>query len=294
MKLFRLGITTLVFFGPVCCHRLAVLPRAFDTPATDEEWSNAICKGVNFLTAMKSSNKAAAEALFPGLQTAASQFQNIAEDVLDWGWGKTSSARKNVDYPYEIDEYREAAKQDDDDMTYVTYRHEKDYKKDGRDYKGTGAIAEIEVGSSGVLFAANLESPLEAARSTWARQPASGELPLLQRSSDLLWAAYEPEKKTGLRQCLSCRITNTPTQNIILRALGKKAGKWPGASFDIGSDEGLALLGSPNAAGPAYLLIQRKKELGNRCITKVTVFKEDNNPHPWLLFDIAECKVEYA
>jgi hypothetical protein len=63
---------------------------------------------------------------------------------------------------------------------------------------------------------------------------------------------------------------------------------WPGVTFDIESEEGKAILGTPNGAGTAWLLIQRKRELGRRRIEKVTVFhagmKEDMFGWPSLLF----------
>jgi len=59
------------------------------------------------------------------------------------------------------------------------------------------------------------------------------------------------------------------------------------------SEEGKAILGTPNGAGVAWLLIQRKQELGHRTIKDVTVFwaeYEENNPGdcPSLLFRIEE------
>ncbi|KAF2878035.1 hypothetical protein BDV95DRAFT_613669 [Massariosphaeria phaeospora] len=293
MKLFKIGITALVFLGPACSTPVNELPPLVNRPATDEVWENALCKGNNYLMAMKSSDKAAAELLFPGLKTAASPFQNIKKDVEDWGW--LSGDKTDGDIPgLGIPEYIKAAQLLVDEIDYVTYDHDEDeYTMNGRKYKGTGAYAHIAVEWSGVIFALWRLHPFEAAEVGWGRQPAIDELPLLRRSSDLLWAAYALySDDTDLRQCVASRITNQETRDIIYRALGNKgATKWPGASFDIESNEGLALLGSPNAAAFAYLLIQRKRELGNRCVTKVTAFLSGETANPMLLFDIAECEV---
>ncbi|KAF2023670.1 hypothetical protein EK21DRAFT_118541 [Setomelanomma holmii] len=54
---------------------------------------------------------------------------------------------------------------------------------------------------------------------------------------------------------------------------------WPGVTFDIDSEESKAILGTPNGAGTVWLLIQRKKDFGDRRIEKVTLFyaeKEDD------------------
>ncbi|KAF2870565.1 hypothetical protein BDV95DRAFT_63525 [Massariosphaeria phaeospora] len=296
MKLFRLGITGLVFLSPACCD---LLPRAIWSRVTDDVWDNAVCKGGNLLTAMKSSDKAAAELISksPGLKTAASPFQDIAKDLEEWGW------RTNDDLGVEltdlrIPEFIEGAKLNVNNVKYATIEHTVDYKKDGHDYKATQGFARFITESSGVIFALWLESPYKAARKAWKKEPAIDELPRLQMSSDLLWAAYEPYSGSRLRHVMSCDINNEETRAIMFRALGNKAPTtWPGTSFDINSDEGLALLGSPNGYGFAYLLIQRKAELGNRCITRATVFRPPviraREPDPMLLFDVRECQVEF-
>ena len=51
---------------------------------------------------------------------------------------------------------------------------------------------------------------------------------------------------------------------------------WPGLTFDIESEEGQAILGTPNGSGTAWLLIQHKKQLGDKRIERVTVFYAEN------------------
>ena len=46
---------------------------------------------------------------------------------------------------------------------------------------------------------------------------------------------------------------------------------WPGLTFSIESDEGLALLGTPNGRGVAWLLKQHEELSGKRA-SKVTVW----------------------
>jgi hypothetical protein len=63
---------------------------------------------------------------------------------------------------------------------------------------------------------------------------------------------------------------------------------WPGVIFDIESEEGRAILGTPNGSGVAWMLIQHSKALGERAIEKVTIFhapkKGDLFRWPSLLF----------
>jgi hypothetical protein len=81
-------------------------------------------------------------------------------------------------------------------------------------------------------------------------------------------------------------IENTETEALIKQALdrvGKPLGPWPGVVFDMNTDEGQALLGSPNGLGVGYLLIQHKNSLGMKTISKVTVF-QDEGKLPWPRF----------
>lgn len=57
---------------------------------------------------------------------------------------------------------------------------------------------------------------------------------------------------------------------------------WPGMTFDIAGEEGMAILGTPNGAGTAWLLIQRKRELGHRRIKKVTIFYAEDEADIWM------------
>ncbi|OAL04328.1 hypothetical protein IQ06DRAFT_290457 [Phaeosphaeriaceae sp. SRC1lsM3a] len=75
-------------------------------------------------------------------------------------------------------------------------------------------------------------------------------------------------------------IQNVPTYSILNKIMIKHNRDtyeiWPGVAFPIDSEEGKAILGTPNGAGVAWLLAQHKKELGNLAIKKVTVFYAEN------------------
>jgi hypothetical protein len=47
--------------------------------------------------------------------------------------------------------------------------------------------------------------------------------------------------------------------------------RWPGVVLDIKKDKARSLLGTPNGSGVAWLLIQRKRELGHKIVNRVTV-----------------------
>lgn len=75
-------------------------------------------------------------------------------------------------------------------------------------------------------------------------------------------------------------IHNVRTYSIldkIMRRNGRSTyDAWPGMTFDIESEEGKAILGTPNGAGTAWLLIQHRRQLGPRKIEKVTAFYAEN------------------
>lgn len=48
--------------------------------------------------------------------------------------------------------------------------------------------------------------------------------------------------------------------------------QWPSLVLDTETNAGRAILGTPNGAATAYLLIQRKAKLGNKRIGKIAVF----------------------
>lgn len=75
-------------------------------------------------------------------------------------------------------------------------------------------------------------------------------------------------------------IQNTATCSILNKIMTKHNyptyNLWPGKTFSVTSEEGKAIVGTPNGAGVAWLLAQHKKELGERRIEKVTVFYAEN------------------
>jgi hypothetical protein len=54
---------------------------------------------------------------------------------------------------------------------------------------------------------------------------------------------------------------------------------WPGRLFKPDSEEGKALLGSPNGLGVAWLLIQHKQQFGVCCVDEIRFFKTASGMH---------------
>jgi len=129
-------------------------------------------------------------------------------------------------------------------------------------------------------------SPRYAAKTLWRlgdREPDPNELPALRIYSDLMWGAWNinlaPEKLANIRYYFSMNVINWESEGIISRAIKSvDAGMrpWPGITFDMESEGGRALLGSPNGRVIGYMLGQRKLELGRKIVKKVHVFHSND------------------
>jgi hypothetical protein len=99
----------------------------------------------------------------------------------------------------------------------------------------------------------------------------------------LQWAEIAGENAKNLRYVVRSPVVNIEAQWLINRAFqlsGIESRTWPGVDFDMATDEGKALLSSPNGAGVAYLLFTHKRHLGRKTISKVTVFADNGKKQP--------------
>lgn len=103
----------------------------------------------------------------------------------------------------------------------------------------------------------------------------------------LQWADLHKET-SGLYPCKLRYIFRTPcvnpiTQDVIKRVMErtkKRLGKWPGETFYMETDEGKAILGTPNGSGVGYLLAQHANQLGDKIVEKVVVFQDEGKKQP--------------
>ena len=104
-------------------------------------------------------------------------------------------------------------------------------------------------------------------------------IPKLKHWSDVAYLQWlsKANEKSNLRYVLRHNVLNDVTRFAVtyLMLQGRLVVKeWPGTTYNAGSVEFNALLGSPNGSGVAYLLIQHRKGLGHKTVDKVTIFKE--------------------
>jgi hypothetical protein len=74
-------------------------------------------------------------------------------------------------------------------------------------------------------------------------------------------------------------ITNADTIKVIQRILGGAFRPWPGVSVPMTNEAGLAMLGTPNGRGVAWLLATHKEQFGKKTIESVTVWSDSDNPN---------------
>jgi hypothetical protein len=99
-----------------------------------------------------------------------------------------------------------------------------------------------------VIFQQYVESPKRGALNVWNKDPSLDELPELRSLSDMMWGAWVRENKDvkNINYFWVQGIGNTNTKAVIARALknaGKELQQWPGITFGMDSEEGMAILG---------------------------------------------------
>ncbi|KAL9580665.1 MAG: hypothetical protein Q9212_004353 [Teloschistes hypoglaucus] len=143
------------------------------------------------------------------------------------------------------------------------------------------------------IIALDLKSPLQQILADGIDHDEAVELlPPLNRFSDMAWylwsdilarpstagpvdalaanngkAANDPGR---LRHIGHDLVRNPDTESIMFQIIRDRSGgasneaAWPGHTFSMEEPEGLALLGTPNAVGTAWMLIHRTAALGRR------------------------------
>ncbi|KAK4542065.1 hypothetical protein LTR36_007096 [Oleoguttula mirabilis] len=107
----------------------------------------------------------------------------------------------------------------------------------------------------------------------------------------------------SLKYIFRSNIVNDVTRNVIFAALAKSGIKtgpppWPGKKYSMDSEEGKALLGTPNGNGVAWILFSHRAQLGWKTIESVQLFDDTmsgsqrkfpaSNSKPSLLFNVVD------
>lgn len=160
------------------------------------------------------------------------------------------------------------------------------------DYPATEALYDFVLNNR-AIFALQSEGPDYCAREDLDLE--SDQLVLLKHWSDVVFLQWlnfhggDMDKMRGLRYIFQMDIHGGDAKSIVLNALnssGLELRPWPlngafndddkkPASLRIGSQGYYAILATVNGVGPAYFLAQHREQLGNLCISAITVFKRD-------------------
>ncbi|KAL8860948.1 MAG: hypothetical protein Q9178_002703 [Gyalolechia marmorata] len=228
-----------------------------------------------------------------------SSAQDFEPSALGNGWTR----QKDIKYPPEkvwVDAVKQLAGEAKvptaETSFYVDLHHDKDFiNNQGQPVKlvpNKAHYAQWFIPASSAIIVAATRSPYFEVKRRFEFDgkpvPSSREIndqyvPPLHRWSDVTWALWK-EKGGGndLRYIGRDFIANPRTESV-MQYIFSQAGKgdeppFPGLEFGMDSDEGRALLGTPNGIGTARLLIDRASELGRRDIRFHIFYSEPDSP----------------
>ena len=133
-------------------------------------------------------------------------------------------------------------------------------------------------------------------------RPPVSLLPKLCHWSDVaylkwLHATRDQSPTPVLRLVIRTGVVNDVTEKVVQHVVAKlPPGDYRRGRHDLeytfaaDSDEGLAILGTPNGVGTAYLLAQHRDGLGHRVVDKIEVSRHANveSRHLQIMFHITE------
>ncbi|KAI4256996.1 MAG: hypothetical protein L6R42_005908, partial [Xanthoria sp. 1 TBL-2021] len=190
---------------------------------------------------------------------------------------------------------------------YVNLVHDKDFtNSQGQPVKyikadvGNALYEQHYIPASSAIIVSQTRSPAYTVKKRLGKDAPSNQeindkyVPPLNRWSDATWTLWK-EKGGGndLRYIGRDYIFNQQTEsvmNYIFDQHGSEDHKFPGLDFGMDSDEGRALLGTPNGIGAARLLIDRASELGRRDV-RIYIF-EPEEEYPCMLVDMRPAQVQ--
>ncbi|KAF7192821.1 hypothetical protein HII31_05869 [Pseudocercospora fuligena] len=265
-----------------------------DTSSTDETeslesfkgrltYNDAVAKGSKYLQLMKQQNKSKDKSC-------------TEEEAKKQGWVDHSDA--DVRNPSGISTLLTAfAPQFNTPSSLVNsdWRHLSDGKGSWRKrFRPTGAgYQQIVNARAGVIFITNTHGPKEEGAK---QSPPVKVLPDMQHLSDFSYMAWTEAAKASkrsrktLQKVVRCSIDNKDTKHIIAQVTNEaQPPSLPYSkrmSFKAGSKQYLALLGTENGVGVAYLLTEHQDSLGWKVIESIEVFSDQG--FAYLVFNIRD------
>jgi hypothetical protein len=104
------------------------------------------------------------------------------------------------------------------------------------------------------------------------------------RWSDVVFTEWQTQAHldiSGLQYVFRLQMANDITMSVINTLNGHMSHlPWPGLTFPMTELQGLAILGTPNGFGVAWLLIQHRAQFGRRTIESVRVWSDPDSGNP--------------
>ncbi|OAL49668.1 hypothetical protein IQ07DRAFT_654142 [Pyrenochaeta sp. DS3sAY3a] len=264
------------------------------------QFDRAVAKGRAAHKMMHASDSEAAAMFAPPRVTSESTFQSV-DDLKDWGYlgDKFPAAAQSHVWDVlakTIGTLETASSMHYEPQHYPALYHEQvfPYNKGTEHYEPTFAyFCQVINLAAGVLTAADNLSPIEVLARSGISAAHAPELKYWSDVAYLQWLmeVTRANSSAKLNYILRYDVTNRQTDEVVDLIHFRNDTEtvvWPGQVYAAHSEDGLALLGTPNS--PAYLLIQHKKGLGHRAVDKITVFKHETKL--MMLFHITEVPQE--
>ncbi|KAJ8106913.1 hypothetical protein OPT61_g9226 [Boeremia exigua] len=309
-----LNTTSLASFNDNHLYRISAAGKPRPVPPTP--WQKYVCRGQKLHQACISGKDKAVEFVTP----VDSKFDSTLESELAQ-WGYYDRPEEAATYcwfelylPTELKELdiNPKGKDEGGPNECFMFKHYNDLSSDvpadKQQPRATSALAVIGANApDGVIYFINVKSAYEGARELWGvDNPTPDDLPQLRQISDMAWGAWRRKHSPGqplggIKKFFVDHIVNRVTIELVAEALKtyeleegeirpESVPNWPGLTFDMNTEQGLAMLGSPNGIAIGYFLAQHKTQLGgNKYVSKVQVFTNpEDDDSPYLLFWIAD------
>ncbi|KAM3422836.1 hypothetical protein BST61_g318 [Cercospora zeina] len=215
-----------------------------------------------------------------------------APDMQKWGWAVKSDQNAEVfkDKISGLEEPLSWLQVSPAECLNIRLEHNSDVKIDGTEYPATHAeYCGVYNLAKGVMIASDRHSPAYRKLTTSSLRKAP--LPHLQNWSDLTFLSWQhlahgdPEQQIPLRYIFVRGITNRNTQQLITEAMridgfkSESALPWPNFWMFTPNDRDgnlsepfLAVLGTENFVGIAFLLAQHQAAFGRRTIRSIRIW----------------------
>ena len=121
----------------------------------------------------------------------------------------------------------------------------------------------------------------------WEADPSRYQYPDVRYWSDVVFVEWQSQARSWgfdvrqLNYVFRFEIFNLDTKAVMQHILGGSDGSWPGIEVSMSDPGGLAMLGTPNGRGVAWLLATHQDQLGRRTVESIRVWSTGSDYHAY-------------